>query len=59
MVPVPPRPDVERLDEARTTSERFRVTGCVLHLLAREGIVRSKLAADVERAVAVPTTARS
>lgn len=56
---VPTEPDLERLEELKISSERFQLADRVFYLLAPEGIARSKLAANVERAMGVPTTARN
>lgn len=55
----PTDPDVVRLDAIRSTSERYQLAGSVLYLHAPEGIGRSKLAANVERAIGVTATARN
>ncbi len=55
----PTDPDLDRLDALRRESERYRLTDRTLYLHAPEGIGRSKLAAAVERALGVVTTARN
>ncbi len=56
---IPTDPDLDRLDEIRSTSERFQLAGLVFYLHAPEGIGRSKLAANVERAIGVTGTGRN
>ena len=55
----PPAPDIDALNEARASSERFHVTGHVFYLHAPDGVGRSKLAAKVEKLLGVPATARN
>ena len=55
----PDQPDMERLRLLKKDSERFELIDTVLYLHAPEGIGRSKLAAQVESAMGVPTTARN
>jgi uncharacterized protein (DUF1697 family) len=50
---------LEPLTVIKKESESFLLVGQVLYLHAPEGIGRSKLAAKVERILAVPTTARN
>lgn len=52
-------PDIATLETIRRDSERYALHGRVFYLHAPEGIGRSKLAARVERALGVPTTARN
>jgi len=56
---IPTDPDLDRLEVIRSPSERFRLAGSVFYLHAPEGIGRSKLAANVERAIGVTMTARN
>ena len=56
---IPTDPDLDRLEVIRSPSERFQLAGSVFYLHAPEGIGRSKLAANVERAVGVTMTARN
>jgi len=56
---VPTNPDLERLDSLKTASERYELAGSVFYLYAPDGIGRSKLAANVEKALGVPATARN
>ena len=52
-------PDVERLETLKTDTERFRLIDRVFYLHAPDGIGRSKLAANVEKAIGVAVTARN
>jgi len=56
---IPSDPDLDRLEVIRSTSERFQLAGPIFYLHAPEGIGRSKLAANVERAIGVTATARN
>ena len=47
------------LEEYRAGSERYRLVQRVFYLYAPDGIGRSKLAAQVERRLGVPATARN
>jgi uncharacterized protein (DUF1697 family) len=55
----PVDPDLARLEEVAAPTERFELAGRVFYLHAPDGIGRSKLAAQVERALDVPATARN
>ena len=55
----PTNPDVARLEAAKTDTERFAIIDKMLYLHAPDGIGRSKLAAKVEAALGVATTARN
>lgn len=52
-------PDLDRLMAAKTPSERFALKNKIFYLYAPDGIGRSKLAGQVERALGVPVTARN
>jgi len=52
-------PDLEALENVRSSSERYTLTEHVLYLHAPEGIGRSKFAAQVEQKLGVATTARN
>ncbi len=52
-------PDRERLEQLKSDSEQYQLTGQVLYLYAPEGIGRSKLAAAVEQCLGVAVTARN
>lgn len=52
-------PDLEKLQEAKSPTERFHLTDRVFYLHAPDGIGRSKLAAKAERLLGVDTTARN
>jgi uncharacterized protein (DUF1697 family) len=55
----PASPDLERLGDFRLESERFHLDGKVFYLHAPEGVGTSKLAANSERLLGVPMTARN
>jgi uncharacterized protein (DUF1697 family) len=55
----PANPKVEHLASLRAVREEFRLIDKVLYLHAPDGIGRSKLAANVEKAMGVPATARN
>lgn len=55
----PVSPDYSLLEKTKVTSEAFRLIGNVLYLDAPNGIARSKFAKIVEKAMAVPVTARN
>lgn len=56
---VPPAPNVAAMDALRGSDESFAFVGRVFYLHAPSGIGRSKLAAAMERHIAVPMTARN
>jgi uncharacterized protein (DUF1697 family) len=51
--------DLSGLERLKADSEEFELQGDVFYLYAPEGIGRSKLAAQVERQLGVPVTARN
>ena len=55
----PKKPDLEKINSTKAASERFELTDRVFYLHAPDGIARSKLAANVEKYLGVPTTARN
>lgn len=55
----PQKPDFARLDAARSEREEYRLIGAVFYLHAPDGIARSKLVAQVDRALGVSVTARN
>ena len=55
----PAHPDLKALERLKKESERFKLKGGVFYLYAPDGIGRSKLAANVERALGVPVTGRN
>lgn len=55
----PANPELQRLEEVQSSSERFMLIGNVFYLYAPEGIGRSRLAANVEKRLGVVTTARN
>ncbi|MBW3539968.1 MAG: DUF1697 domain-containing protein [Planctomycetes bacterium] len=52
-------PDLDGLEKLRAESERFELTKNVFYLHAPNGIGRSRLAANAERLIGVPVTARN
>ena len=52
-------PDLARLEDLATGTERFALKGCWFFLDAPDGIGRSKLAERGEKALGVPATARN
>jgi uncharacterized protein (DUF1697 family) len=55
----PERPDLDGLEGIKSDRERFFLGDGVFYLHAPDGIGRSKLAANVERLLGVPATARN
>ena len=55
----PRHPDLDGLREIRGDRERFALDDGVFYLHAPEGIGRSKLAANAEKLLGIPTTARN
>ena len=55
----PREPDLDKIESARSPTERCTLIGDVLYLHAPDGIARSKLAAGAERWLGVPVTARN
>ncbi len=55
----PPNPDLEKLEEIKKDGERFQLIEKAFYLHAPDGIGRSKLAANAERALGVPMTLRN
>jgi uncharacterized protein (DUF1697 family) len=56
---VPLSPDLQCLQAVRAASEKFELIGRVFYLLAPEGVGRSKLAAQSEKALGVHMTDRN
>ena len=52
-------PDIANIETIKKDSEQFQLTDQVFYLYAPDGIGRSKLAANVEKALGVVTTARN
>lgn len=52
-------PDLGKLNELKKATERFTLTDAVLYLHAPDGIGRSKLASQAEKAIGVSVTARN
>lgn len=55
----PSNPELPKLHTLKKESERFTLRGKVFYLHAPEGIGRSRLAAQVEKGLGVPATARN
>ncbi len=55
----PVSPDLARLASLQSESERFQLVGTVFYLHAPDGIGRSKLAANIEKALGVTGTGRN
>ena len=55
----PERPDLDALERIKGERERFVLSDGVFYLHAPEGIGRSKLAANAEKLLGVPATARN
>lgn len=55
----PANPDLKRLASLQSVSERFKLIGTVFYLHAPEGVGRSRLASNVEKALGVTVTARN
>ena len=56
---MPERPDLDALEALKGDQERFVLEDGVFYLHAPDGIGRSKLAANVEKLLGVPATARN
>jgi uncharacterized protein (DUF1697 family) len=59
MASLPRSPDLQALQGLKKGEERFALRGAVFYLHAPDGIGRSKLAANIEKALGVPVTARN
>jgi uncharacterized protein (DUF1697 family) len=55
----PERPDLDALEGIKGDRERFVLGDGVFYLHAPDGIGRSKLAANIEKLLGVPATARN
>ena len=55
----PDAPNLNKMNELKSDSERFEIIDSVLYLHAPDGIGRSKLAAKVEHLLGCPATARN
>lgn len=55
----PKEPNLEMLMKLKADSEKYEITDNVFYLFAPDGIGRSKLAANVEKCLGVPVTARN
>jgi uncharacterized protein (DUF1697 family) len=56
---VPERPDLDALEDLKTATERFVLRENTFYLHAPDGVGRSRLAANAERLLGVPATARN
>jgi uncharacterized protein (DUF1697 family) len=56
---LPQEPKLEIVMKLKADSEEYEITDNVFYLFAPEGIGRSKLAANVEKCLGVPVTARN
>ena len=55
----PKDPDLDAIEEARVSNERFHLSGRTFYLHAPDGIGRSKLASNAEKYLGVDATARN
>ena len=55
----PKNPNFDALESIKSYRERFVLKDCIFYLHAPDGIGRSKLAANVEKLLGVPVTARN
>lgn len=55
----PQQPNLDRINALKKDSESYHLEDTVFYMYAPEGIGRSKLAAQVEKALGVSTTARN
>lgn len=55
----PDKPDFSKIESVKKESEQFDIRGRVFYLNAPEGIGRSKLAANIEKYIGKPATARN
>lgn len=51
--------NIDRIQALQGASEQYELTDLAFYLLAPDGIARSKLAADIEKCLGVPATARN
>jgi len=54
-----PKPNIEKIDSIKDTSEDYLIKKKVFYLYAPNGIGRSKLAANIENCLGVPATGRN
>ena len=52
-------PNMEKIEDIKTSTERYKLTDGVFYLHAPDGVGRSRLAANAERHLGVATTARN
>jgi uncharacterized protein (DUF1697 family) len=55
----PANPDLPKLESIKKANEQYRLIAAVFYLHVHDGIGRSKLAANVEKALGVSATARN
>ncbi len=55
----PDKPDIRKMNDRKSPTERFVLTDDALYLSAPDGIGRSKFAAGVEKWLGVPATGRN
>lgn len=55
----PKNPNFEKMDEIKINSEQYKLIGNIYYLHAPGGIGKSKLAANAEKLLGVPATARN
>ena len=55
----PSDPDFAKLDALKTSTERYKLDGAVFYLHAPDGIARSKLVANLEKALGEAATGRN
>lgn len=55
----PVKPDLDKLEKLKSSSEEFKLDKKIFYLYAQDGIGHSKLAAKVEQALGVRTTSRN
>lgn len=53
------QPDLERLEALKSESERFELIGQLFYLYAPDGVGRSRLVAQIEKALGVAATGRN
>ena len=55
----PGKPNFDKMDDIKTDTEEYKLTGKFFYLYAPDGVGRSKLAAGAEKLLGVPATARN
>jgi len=54
-----PEPNLNKLEELKSKSEKYAIKGLVFYLYAPDGIGKSKLVANIEKCLGVRTTGRN